>query len=201
MPLAGTRSFSAPFIAIFRNGVASVKEGIFVKLNLMAGEFSEWGDQPDAHFYLYQVVGDFSPPLAEDTFGRLDDHYTEVRTAQQMEAEEALVGLRLVHSGTVPILTLISNRSRLRMPNDTMLNDSDLPPQEDLPETFHIMRNQAYGAINCNVMKTVTQCTLDPHKLESSTTDAHSPTSMSTQEAIELSVVSEACRVLDPASR
>jgi len=55
----------------------------------------------DVKIFIYQVEGHYSPPLPEDSFQRLEDDgfSSKYRTMNQMEAEEALVGLRLLNEG------------------------------------------------------------------------------------------------------
>ena len=108
--LEGTRGFSPLFLASFHNGVARVVGGTFLKLRIITEDEAKWIDMPNVKLFLYEVVGHFSPPLPEDTFARLDDSCASVTTLTHMESEEAVVGLQLVHSGTVPIRTLITNR-------------------------------------------------------------------------------------------
>jgi hypothetical protein len=108
--LEGTRGFSALFMASFHNGDARVVDGTFLKLRIITEDQAKWIDMPNVKIFLYEVVGHFSPPLPEDTFARLDDSFASVTTSTHMESEEAVVGLRLVHTGTVPISTLIANR-------------------------------------------------------------------------------------------
>jgi hypothetical protein len=90
-----------------KNGVVKFREGIMLKLKLMSGEFCAWKDMEDIHFFVYLVIGAFSPPLPEDSFSRLDDTGADTL---QMESEEALLGLKLLHTGVVPIAQAIANR-------------------------------------------------------------------------------------------
>ena len=108
--LKGTWGFSPLFMVSFHNGHARVVDGIFLKLRIISEDQAKWVDMPHVKLFLYEVVGHFSPPLPEDHFARLDDSFASVTTSTHMESEEAVVGLRLVHTGTVPISELIANR-------------------------------------------------------------------------------------------
>ena len=107
LSLDSTRGFTCPFMISVKNGVAKFREGIMLKLKLMCGEFCAWKDMEDIHFFVYLVTGAFSPPLPEDSFSRLDDTGADTL---QMESEEALLGLKLLHTGVVPIAKAIANR-------------------------------------------------------------------------------------------
>ena len=116
--LESSRGFSPLFMANFENGVATMHQSIFLKLRLVTQDNAAWVDQNDVKIFLYEVVGHYNPPLPEDTFGRLDEHISQFTTSSRMASEEALLGLHLVHSGAVPIKTLIDNRSKPRFDFD-----------------------------------------------------------------------------------
>ena len=113
------RAFSRPITVIFANGQGETKgncSDAALKLDLVHDECAKWSDMKDVRVFVYQVVGHYSPPLPEDKFQRLDEEQycedAEYRTNEQMQAEEDLVGLRLLHVGSIKVSTLVENRSR-----------------------------------------------------------------------------------------
>ena len=187
-----TRAFTAPFMVEFEDGVGHVRNnrrtphGALLKFKLITGEFSAWKDLPDVKMILYEVVGDFSPPLSEDRFARLDSRSGgKCLDPLQMEAEEALLGLKIIHTGFLPIATLISNRSK------PVINDSSsLTP----------LSAGMYNPKNIFNARKIPQsvCRLYPHTADS---QRSALANQSLPEFCDVEMTSDAVRVLADDSR
>lgn len=172
--LESTRDFSPLFMANFENGVATISQGAFLHLRLITQDRAKWVNQNDVNIFLYEVVGLFNAPRPDDIFSRLDDHAPGLTTSERMASEEALVGLQLLHSGTVPVSTLIENRSKPRpgFQEGPLMTQCKMKP-------FLEHQNQHHARLVMPVRE-VHQPLIDP---------------------IELKLTSEANRVISPDSR
>jgi hypothetical protein len=135
---------------------------------------------------LYEVVGDFSPPLTEDRFARLDTRSGgKCLDPLQMEAEEALLGLKILYIGFLPIATLISNRSK------PVINKSSLlaPLSAGMYNPKNIFKTKNIGRSVCRLL---------PHRADSQNSAKENP---SLPEFCDVEMTSDAVRVLANDSR
>jgi len=113
-----TRSFTAPTNVMFKKGEGEIMSihanSVILKLVLYHDAAQKWKQLGNVRFFVYEVIGAFTPPLPEDAFARLDQSDDDVglsMSPEEIEAQEMVTGLCLLYHGSLSLEHLVRNRT------------------------------------------------------------------------------------------
>jgi len=129
---------------------------VILKLVLYHDAAQKWKQLGNVRFFVYEVIGAFTPPLPEDAFARLDQSDDDVglsMSPEEIEAQEMVTGLCLLYHGNLSLEHLVRNRT-----NDYLKMTRKL-----------IRKGQKNGkespdSVKCDIQSnTPVICNLEPH--------------------------------------
>jgi hypothetical protein len=113
-----TRSFTAPTNVMFKKGEGEIMSthanSVILKLVLYHDAAQKWKQLGNVRFFVYEVIGAFTPPLPEDAFARLDQSDDDVglsMSPEEIEAQEMVMGLCLLYHGSLSLEHLVRYRT------------------------------------------------------------------------------------------